>query len=143
MERKRKKSIGRKMITILAVLGLLTALMCVLNVMAYSVLNGYNKSLEEKIAILEAQVEATAENTETTEQIDYLMERIDIKIEGTYIFDIFLVIVALVITAVAIFISLWLIVFPTKRVSKKLEELIASVKQGGRRPYAQSGCEDQ
>jgi len=118
------------MIAILATLGVITTLMCVLNVMAYSVLDGYNKSLQGEIAALEAQVEMTEENAEITEQIDYLMERIDIKIEGTYIFDVILVVVALVITAIAIIISLKLIVFPTKRVSKKLEELIASVEKG-------------
>lgn len=118
------------MIAILTTLGVITTLMCVLNVMAYSVLDGYNKSLQGEIAALEAQVEMTEENTEVTEQIDYLMERIDIKIEGTYIFDVILVVVALVITAIAIIISLKLIVFPTKRVSKKLEELIASVEKG-------------
>ena len=130
MKRKRKTSIGKRMIAILATLGVITTLMCVLNVMAYSVLDGYNKSLQGEIAALEVQVEMTEENAEITEQIDYLMERIDIKIEGTYIFDVILVVVALVITAIAIIISLKLIVFPTKRVSKKLEELIASVEKG-------------
>lgn len=130
MKRRRKTSIGKRMIAILAILGVITTLMCVLNVMAYSVLDGYNKSLQEEITALEAQVEMTEENVAITEQIDYLMERIDIKIEGTYIFDLILVAVALIITAIAIVISLKLIVFPTKRVSKKLEELIASVEKG-------------
>ena len=71
MKRKRKTSIGKRMIAILATLGVITTLMCVLNVMAYSVLDGYNKSLQGEIAALEAQVEMTEENAEITEQIDY------------------------------------------------------------------------
>ena len=130
MKNKRKTSIGRRMITILVVLGIITALMCVLNVMAYSVLDGYKVSLQEQIAALQAGMEVTAENTEIIEQIDYLMERIDIKIEGTYIFDVILVVIALVITLVAILVSLKWIVVPTRKVSKKLEELIDSVKRG-------------
>lgn len=130
MKRKRKTSIGRRMIAILASLGIITTLMCVLNVMAYSVLDGYNKSLQEQITALEAQVEETESKTQITEQIDYLSERIDIKIEGTYIFDIILVIMALTITAIAILLSLKWIVFPTKRVSKKLEALTDSIKKG-------------
>ena len=123
MKNKRKTSIGVRMITILVVLGLITAVMCVLNVMAYDVLRSYNQSLQEQIALLQS-------GTDTTEQISYLMNRINIKIDGTYIFDIILVAVALVVTLIAIIISLRLIVFPTKKVSKKLEELIATIQNG-------------
>ena len=130
MKNKRKTSIGIRMITILVILGMITALMCILNVQAYKVLDSYNQSLQAQISILQEGVEATPENTQVLEEIDYLNERIDIKIEGTYIFDIILVAVAILITFVAIFISLRLIVFPTKKVSKKLEELIGSIQKG-------------
>ena len=130
MKSKRKTSIGRRMIAILVGLGFITALMCILNVQAYKVLDSYNQSLQEQIVVLQRDAGSTEEITKAIEEIDYLMNRISIKIDGTYIFDVILVIVALLITAAAIFISLRLIVFPTKKVSRKLEELIESIQRG-------------
>lgn len=129
MKNKRKTSIGKRMIAILVVLGLITALMCVLNVMAYDVLDSYNQSLQEQITILQSGMEISGESAKAIEEINYLMNRITIKIDGTYIFDVILVVVALIITAIAIFVSLRMIVFPTKKVSKKLEELIATIQR--------------
>ena len=47
---KRKSSVARKMAGILIVLGLITGLMCFLNLMAYDVLEEYNVSLQETVA---------------------------------------------------------------------------------------------
>jgi len=46
---KRKSSVARKMAGLLIALGLITALMCFLNVMAYDVLEGYNVTLNELV----------------------------------------------------------------------------------------------
>ena len=101
---KRKSSVARKMAVILIVLGLITGLMCFLNLMAYDVLEGYSVSLQETVANL--QNASGQEAAKLTEDADYLLERIDIKINGTYIFDIILLVVALVVTVVAIVVSL-------------------------------------
>ena len=125
-ESKRKSSVARKMAVILIVLGIITGLMCFLNLMAYDVLEGYSASLQETVAGL--QNASGAEAAKLTEEADYLLERIDIKISGTYIFDIILVVVALVVTIVAIIISLRMIATPTKRVSGTLEQIVASIQ---------------
>ena len=124
--RKKKTSIAGKMIAILVSLGIITGVMCLLNLMAYDVLQGYNASLQETIEMLRNASDAEA--IELTEQANYLLERIDIKINGTYIFDIFLVVVSLVITIVAIFVSLKMIVMPTKKVSNIMEEIVTSIQ---------------
>ncbi|MGN0505303.1 MAG: methyl-accepting chemotaxis protein [Lachnospiraceae bacterium] len=129
MKSKRKTSIARKLITILVILGMITTLMCVLNLMAYSVLGSYNESLQKVILQLEDTSADAGSSAELTERIDYLMERIDIKISGTYIFDIILVVLALIITLVAIVISMRLIVVPTKKVSGTLREIIDSIRR--------------
>ena len=44
-----------------------------------------------------------------TEEVNYLLERIDIRISGTYIFDIFLMAVAIIITVIAVIVLLRMI----------------------------------
>lgn len=123
---KRKSSVARKMSGIIIVLGIITALMCYLNLMAYDVLAGYSQSLEETVAALQSA--SGAEAAQLTEQADYLMERIDIKIEGTYIFDIILLVVAAIVTIIAIISAMRMIVTPTKKVSGTLENIVNSIQ---------------
>lgn len=65
-----------------------------------------------------------------SEQADYLLRRIDIKISGTYLFDIVLVVLAMIVTIIAIVVALRIIVIPTKKVSKTLHEIVSSIKDG-------------
>lgn len=51
-----------------------------------------------------------------TEEVNYLLERIDIRISGTYIFDIFLMAVAIIITVIAVIVSLRMIAAPAQKV---------------------------
>ena len=127
--KKRKSSIGKKLLLILIVLGLITMLMCVLNLMAFSVMSSYNKELEQVVKEFEAQSAGGAEMEALTGKIDYLMERIDIKIEGTYIFDIILVVLALVVTVIAMIVSMRMIGAPTKKVSGELEYIVEGINK--------------
>ncbi|MBQ7360063.1 MAG: methyl-accepting chemotaxis protein [Lachnospiraceae bacterium] len=125
---KKRSSVATKMIGILAGLGVITGLMCVLNLMAYDVLEGYRVSLQETVISLETASDADA--VALAEEANYLLERIDIKINGTYIFDIFLVVLALVVTVIAILVSLKMIATPTKKVSKTISEIVTSIQRG-------------
>lgn len=125
---KKKSSVATKMIGILAGLGVITGLMCFLNLMAYDVLEEYRVSLQEKVVALETASDADA--VALAEEANYLLERIDIKINGTYIFDIFLVVLALVVTVIAILVSLKMIATPTKKVSKTIGEIVTSIQRG-------------
>lgn len=124
---KRKSSVARKMSGIIIALGVITALMCYLNLMAYDVLAGYSQSLQEAVTALQGADGETA--AQLTEKADYIMERIDIKIEGTYIFDIILLAVAVIITIVAIVSAMRMIVTPTKKVSGTLEDIVNSIQK--------------
>lgn len=90
--KKRKSSIGRKMVLILGILGFITLMMCVLNLMAYDVLDGYNQSLVECIEEYEKLTDGVAGTDEIVAEMDYALQKIETKISGTYIFDIILVI---------------------------------------------------
>ena len=127
MNKKKKSSVAKKMIGILLVLGVITALMCVLNVMAYDVLEGYNVTLANSVKELEKYA-AGDDAAQLIEDIDWVLERIDIKISGTYIFDIILLVIAIAVTTVAIIVSVRLIAAPTKKVSNTLEEIVSSIQ---------------
>lgn len=125
--KRRKSSIGRTMVGILIGLGVITIAMCILNIKAFRVLEGFSQSLADAIHQYEAQ-SGGAELAELTEEIDYLLERIEIKISGTYIFDIILVGLAEVITVLAIVIAIRLIVKPTKKVCKDLRDVVDGIQ---------------
>lgn len=124
--RKRKTSVATKIIGILIGLGVITGLMCFLNLMAYDVLEGYNLSLQKTVVDLENATEADA--TALAEEANYLLERIDVKIRGTYVFDIVLIVISFIVTIVAIVISLRMIAKPLKQVSQTLNEITTSIE---------------
>ena len=121
---KRKSSVARKMAGLLIVLGLITALMCFLNVLAYDVLEGYNVTLNELIVKLQNSSDTSA----VVAEINDLMGHINLKISGTYIFDIILLVVAVIVMVVSIIVSFRMIVTPTKKVSSTLEEIVTSIQ---------------
>ena len=121
---KRKSSVAAKMAGLLIALGLITALMCFLNVMAYDVLEGYNVTLNELIT----KIQTSSDTASVAAEINDLMGHINLKISGTYIFDIILLFVAAIVTVVAIIISFRMIVTPTKKVSGTLEEIVRSIQ---------------
>jgi len=122
---KRKTSIARKMAVLLIVLGFITALMCFLNIMAYDVLEGYNVTLNELVA----EIQTSSDTAAVAAEINELMGHINLKISGTYIFDVILLVVAVIVTVDAIIIAFRMIVTPTKKVSNTLEEIVTSIQK--------------
>jgi len=123
---KRKSSVAKKMTGILVGLGIITGLMCYLNLMAYKVLEEYNASLQKTVVSLTT---ASGEDAVAlTEEANYLLERIDIKISGTYIFDIILMVLAVIVTVIAIIVAMRMIANPTKKVSKALGGIVTSIQ---------------
>lgn len=93
MSERKQSSVAKKLIRILVVLGIITGLMCFLNLLAYNTLGRYNSSLQETISELNPVV--SGEDTELTTKVDAILQHIDIKIKGTYIFNIVLLVNAI------------------------------------------------
>lgn len=125
-QKQEEKQYSEKMIGILIGLGIITGPMCFLNLMAYGVLEDYSLSLQETVDAL--QNASGTEAASLSENADFLLERIEIKITGTYIFDIILMVISALVTVGAIFMSLKMIVGPTKKVSKTLDEIMTSIQ---------------
>ena len=127
MKKERKSSVAGKLTAILVVLGLITALMCYANLAAYDVLGGYNEDLTKSVVALN-ELNPSAEAAEQVEHIEWLMERIVIKIDGTYIFNIILVVAAVLVTVIAIVLAMRMVGTPTKKVSRALGEIVESIQ---------------
>lgn len=121
---KRKSSVAKKMSGILICLGVITGLMCFLNLMAFQVLQGFSDSLKGNVLSL-----TTANDTDKAVLADEaanLLNRIDLRISGTYVFNIVLLVLALIVTIIAIIVSMRMIVTPTKNVIKTLDTIVRS-----------------
>ena len=125
----KKTSIAAKMVGLLVVVGFITLLMCVLNLMAFDTIKNYNASIEEKVLELEEISAVRGDISGVSEEVEYLLNKNETKIDGTYIFNIILVLVAVVVTLISIFVSMKMIVTPTKKVSKTLEDIVDSINR--------------
>ncbi len=127
-KKEKKSSVAGKLTVILVILGLITGLMCVANVAAYNTLEGYNDTLQSCVTEMETLIENNSQSEKLLSDTNWVLERIQIKIDGTYIFDIILVVLAVAVTVIAIILSLRMIAKPTKQVSMALEEIVKSIE---------------
>lgn len=126
--KKKNQSIAKKMVIILSGLGLITVLMCVLNVAALSIMGSYNKTLSSNVKQYEKIAGGGSEAEKITEDIDYILDRSEIKISGTYIFNIILVVLAIINTIIAMIIAMRTIVSPAKKVCSELNQIVRKIE---------------
>ncbi len=126
----KKQSLGRRMIVILSTLGVMTLLMCMLNVAALDLIGEYNQNIHACVETMQSLPNDSAEYAQAEEELAYWFERMDIKIDGTYVFDVILVVIAVVMTAVAIWVSMRRIVKPAKAANAELDRIVAKIQAG-------------
>lgn len=124
----KKSSIGKKISILIGALGFLSALLCYLNLGALDALRNFNNTLKETVGTLQGSVEKTAETEKLIEQTNYLFERVSVRISGSYLFDISLFVVCLIITIITIIVAHRLIVIAAKKLSKNLSAVVDSIK---------------
>ena len=126
-----KNTIGKKVLLTLGTLGIILLLIILANVSALSIMNGFNQDLNNNI---DAFVEAAHNNDTDTlntlhEELSKTLSHSNARIEGTYIFDLALIVVAIMIMIIAILIALKTIVAPTKRANHHLSDIVEKLKQ--------------
>ncbi len=128
----KKSSIGAKVLGMLVGLGVIMILMCALNMAALMTMADYNKQLEGMLVEFEECIhndnEAGAHEIE--EDMEYLFNKSDIKINGTFVFNIILVIVSVVIIVTCVVIANMMIAGPAKKAGKQLGEIIGKIENG-------------
>ena len=125
-----KRSVSRKILLMLSVLGIMVILACVLNASALKFVAGYNVSVETEVENLKAALEAGDQGavTQAEQQIEYFLQHGIIRVDGTIIFDYILLGVSVLLVIVMGAYAGKNIVNPVKSAHTQLNEMIDSMK---------------
>lgn len=124
------KSIGRKVMVMVLVLGAMMVLNCLLNVSALSVMESQNQRIAETFT----QYQAAMENGDTDgaaavqDDIDYILRKSATKISGTNVFNAALVGLMALIIIIMLFIVNRTVSAPAKRASVHLNEIVNKIE---------------
>ncbi len=128
---KKGMSLGAKVFTMVAVLGISFLLICYLNLDALAILKEQSETLVVDIYAYEEAVAGgnQAEITEAQEELHYILERISIKASGTYVFEIILLVLIIIIMAITVLVANRSIVKPVKKASASLDVIVKSIEE--------------
>lgn len=124
------KSIGKKVIAMLVLLGVLLLLVCWSNISALKVMGDYNTSITGDLSTYEEAVAAgnTADMESVSASLEDTLGHMTLKINGTYVFDGILVVVILICMATIILVALKTIAKPAKSADNQLKEIVSGIE---------------
>ena len=127
-----RKSIGMKVLFMIAILQCMMIAVTVVNVLALNNLGDYNKEIESRLETYEEAVASgDMEDTETLEQeMDEYFVKSDTKVEDTYLLDIILIVASIAIGAVCFITAAITIAKPAKKAGKQVTEIITKIQEG-------------
>lgn len=126
-----KRTIGKKVLLMISVLEVLLAGVVLANLSALSIINNFNKQLNSTIEQCFA-----ATDSGDTEKLNALEEELtstlihsNRRIEGTYSFDIVLIVLVILVAAIIILAAMKTIALPAKRAQRRLDGILDKMKQ--------------
>lgn len=127
-----KKSISMKVALIIGVMGLLFVATCLLNTMALDVISEYNQTMAKDAQTLlnAAQNGDTAKMAEAQESLTFIIGKSETKVDGTYIFDIILLVFALVMSVLMGIYATVSIAKPAKSAGAQLGNIVQKIEAG-------------
>lgn len=126
-----RKTIGRKVMLMIAIMGILLLGIMVSNISALSIIAAYNAQINATIG----EYQQAAANSDAAamqsiqSNLNYILEHSAIKIQGTYIFDVILFVLVLFAMAAIIFVVLKTIAGPARKANTHLSQIIAEMKE--------------
>ena len=125
------KTIGRKVLLMIGVLGILLIGIVLANVSALSIMNNYNKQLNSDINeyFTAASEGDTTELQALHEELLSTLGHSNARIEGTYIFDIGLIAVVIIAMIIVVLIATKTIAVPAKKANRHLTEIVDKLRQ--------------
>ena len=125
-----KKSIGKKVMGVLLFLEIVLILVCLLNMSALKYIRGYSNDIRTGITSLE---EAGAAGDEAAIQsvqadVEQTLNHIALRINGTYSFNIALIVIIFVLMGIVFTITNRTIVLPAKNADKQLQEIVTDIE---------------
>lgn len=126
------KSIRTKINLMLAILGAFIVLVCVLNVAALSVISDYNATMSENVeALVAATRSGNARGMKAAEEeLTFILNKSNTKVDGTYIFEVILVVLALIIIGVMGVVVVASIVKPAQNANNQLLDIVKKIEMG-------------
>ena len=125
-----RKKISFKVLSMLTIVGVLALLTIWLNVNAYVVTEDWLVQLQEHVSEFEESVHAgdLEKAQEVEESVDWVMERLTVKIQGTRIFNKVLILVFTALNVILGVIAYRILARPAKIADKSLQTIIESLE---------------
>lgn len=125
-----KKSIGKKVIFLMGGLGILLVLICFLNLAALSNIEGFNNDLAETFTQYNQAVQSGDDTAIASAKENYLyyVERSNIRVSGTEVFDIVLIVFSIILMVITIIVVKVSIANPAKDANTQLTEIVQKIK---------------
>lgn len=123
MKKISEKSVSKKILSILCILGAIVVLMCLLNISALGNIAGFNQELAQNLKDYKMAYENNNADDilQVEKEIAYTVEHSNIRINGTYIFNIILVSVSCLFIAITYRILNKIIAKPIQSINDKIK----------------------
>lgn len=125
-----RKSIGGKVLSLMGGLGVLLVLICLLNLAALSNVEGYNNELADTFEAYNQAVQSgDSEAIEAaTAEYGYVVERSNIRVSGTEIFDVILVVFIIALMLITTIVVRSSIAKPARDASTHLSGIVQKIE---------------
>lgn len=125
------KSIGRRVMCMVLVLGAMMVLNCLLNVSALAVMEDQNQKIAQTVTQYRTAMEDedTGGITAAQEDIDHILQKSAIKINGTFVFNAILMGLMVLVIFIMLFIVNRTISSPAKMASRHLNGIVEKIEQ--------------
>ena len=125
-----RNSIGKKVVGMIMLLGILMVGICVANMSAFSIITGLNKEVINEVAEYEAAAQnADAVNMEKVQKsLESTLGHVDKRINGTYVFDFILIALAIIVVVIVVLIVNKTIAKPAKSASVHLAGIVEKIE---------------
>lgn len=129
---KKQRSLGTKMTIMMMVLGLVAILITIANCSALNIIKKNNQDIASTFVKYEEAVQLgdSAMMESAQKEMESLTEHSEIRIQGTIIFDVILLIYTVSVTIAGSIIIRKTIVLPAKRAKADLDEIISGISAG-------------
>lgn len=123
------KTIGRKMIVTVGILGLVLFMACLSNASAWKIIEGQNAKVESSFQDYKQAYEQcdTDKMKDAEGNIEYMLERCHVRATGTYAFDLIFIVIGGIMVAIIFLMVQKTIVKPTKNANSTLSRIVENI----------------
>lgn len=123
------KTIGRKMVVTVGILGLILLISCLSNASAWKIIEGQNAKVESSFQDYKQAYEQgdTDKMKDAEGNIEYMLERCHVRATGTYAFDLIFIVIGGIMVAIIFLMVQKTIVKPTKSANSTLSRIVENI----------------